>query len=273
MKNSLYLFALIAFTACEDSATDLIDERPAVISAYLYAGNNLDSIRITESNSYFGDGILQTIDDISVSVFSHEDTVELNSKGNGYYGSDDYIIEAGKEYGITFNWNDEKVSALTFVPETNEAEISDTVLYMEKTTGGFGGFGGFNLNAINLEVSWSNPDGEYYFILIENLEESPEYINEFFQNLVSQGDTLQRPFIRTEPEVTDFKPINTRRDIQEFGRHRVIVYRLNPEYAALYESVGTSSISLVSAPSNVINGHGIFTGISTDTLYFEVIKI
>jgi len=40
----------------------------------------------------------------------------------------------------------------------------------------------------------------------------------------------------------------------------------------LYETAGTSSISIASPPSNIENGLGIFTGVSSDTVYLEVIK-
>jgi len=42
--------------------------------------------------------------------------------------------------------------------------------------------------------------------------------------------------------------------------HQIIVYRVNPEYAALYQNSGNSTLSLEEPPTNIENGNGIFTG-------------
>ncbi|MEM7368673.1 MAG: hypothetical protein AAF587_08705 [Bacteroidota bacterium] len=85
-------------------------------------------------------------------------------------------------------------------------------------------------------------------------------------------DDIPRFRTISEPEITNLHTIDTRRGLQQFGTHRVIVFRVNAEYAALYESSGTSPVSLSQPPPNVENGLGIFSGISGDTLFFEVIK-
>ena len=95
-------------------------------------------------------------------------------------------------------------------------------------------------------------------------------INSLFEN----PDLPFRRFnLQTEPEVTDFYRIDPRRQLQQFGLHRVVIYRVNPEYAALYETAGSSTLSITAPPSNIENGRGIFTGVSSDTLYFEVKKL
>jgi len=59
----------------------------------------------------------------------------------------------------------------------------------------------------------------------------------------------------------------------QFGTYQIIVFRVNTEYAALFDSSVGSSLSLEEPPSNIVNGLGIFTGLSSDTLYLEVTKI
>ena len=76
----------------------------------------------------------------------------------------------------------------------------------------------------------------------------------------------------TAPQISDFYAIRTRRDLTQFGTYQIIVFRVNPEYAALYKSSGNSTLSLEEPPTNIENGFGIFTGASSDTLYLEVIK-
>lgn len=278
--NTIYitLTTLLLISACSDDITDIESSVTPVISGYLYAGHTIDSMRVTASNRYGGSTELVTLDDLEISVSDSTFTYTLTSIGNGYYRLPAVDILNNESYTLSFEWNNSTVEATTFVPAINQVTISDTTLDREQESGGFGpgGGGGFNpgqQNADNIELSWDNSNGDYYFVLIENLEEDAEYINTFFADLINQGDTLRRPFIRTEPEIVDFHIVDSRRDIQQFGRHQVVIYRLNAEYAALYETIGSSSLSLTPPPTNVENGLGIFTGISTDTVYFEVRKL
>ena len=109
------------------------------------------------------------------------------------------------------------------------------------------------------------------YVVIENIEDNPEFVNDLLAEFQANGNA-RRFFQITEPEISDFYAINALRDLTQFGTYRIIVYRVNPEYAALYETAGTSSISIASPPSNIENGLGIFTGVSSDTVYLEVIK-
>ena len=104
------------------------------------------------------------------------------------------------------------------------------------------------------------------------MEDDPTYINEILQQRLEENGALGRFMRISEPGIMDFYPINPQRDLQQFGDHRVIVYRVNPEYAALYESASNSSLNISEPPTNINNGLGIFTGISSDTLFFKVIE-
>lgn len=263
---------MVVFTCCLKDKEDLFDSTSAVLSGYLYSGNLVDSILISQSNSYSGDGIYKTIDNLDVVINDGQNDYLLNFIGNGYYQSKEIEVLSGRDYTIHFEWQGLPVTASTHVPEPKGAELSDTVLYREQVTGG-GGFGPGSFERPDpIEVSWNNSEGDYYFVQVENIEDSSEYIFTFFQELIEQGDTIGRPSFRTRPEVIDFYAIDSFNDLQRYGKHQVVVYRLNPEYAALYEQLGKSSISISTPPTNVKNGLGIFTGISTDTLYFEIRK-
>ena len=60
--------------------------------------------------------------------------------------------------------------------------------------------------------------------------------------------------------------------LTQYGTHRVILYKVNDEYAELYEFQEQDSRYFNEPPSNVINGLGIFTAFNSDTIYFEVKK-
>ena len=277
MKNnySLYILTLLALTVCACQKDDLafdVSVTP-VVSGYLYAGKPIDSLRVVASAKYGGDTLLNTLDDLEIVVSDGISTFNLINLGDGYYTHHSERIEAGRSYSLSFTLEGVTISSETFVPEFKAAVLTDTLLYREQIVSG-GGFGGFNPGEVeeNIQVTWDNSESNYYFVEIENIESEPEYINTFLQDLFQDGELPGRPLIRSEPQIVDFHVIDNRRDIQQFGRHRVIVYRLNAEYAALYETIGNSSLSIQAAPTNIVNGLGIFTGISTDTLYFTVAK-
>ena len=266
------LMSILLFCSCEETSITSLDRETPVVSSYLYAGQPLDSLRVTLSNSYAQtDTQLVTLDELDITIKEGENTFELNPFGEGYYRQSSLLIETEKSYVLEFEWKGATISATTFVPGKREAQLSTSLIEMEKitNTGGFPGGGFTQIDPI--EVSWDNPEGDYFYVLIENLETNPEYVNDFLADL--EEDLGQRFRRITEPSITDFHSINPRREITQYGTHRVIVFRVSPEYAALYQTSGTSSQSLTEPPSNIDNGLGIFTGVSSDTLYFEVKKI
>lgn len=275
MKNItcfLVLSGILLLSACEETAISSIDAETPVVSSYLYAGQSLDSLRVTLSNSYAReDTQLLTLDELEISIIEGDNSYVLTPSGEGYYQQSALIIETEKSYNLAFEWKGATISASTFVPAKRAVSLSTSLIEMEKitNTGGFPGGGFTEIDPI--EVSWDNPEGDYYYVLIENLETNPEYVNDFLADL---EENLGQRFRRiTEPDITDVYSIDPRREITQYGTHRVIVFRVSPEYAALYQTSGTSSQSLTEPPSNIENGLGIFTGVSSDTLYFEVKKI
>lgn len=270
----LLLAVACTFNACTPEEGEILDTQTAVVQAYLYAGQPVDSVRITQSYAYIrDDSTLRTLDDLQVQISDGTHTYPLVSKGNGYYVQPDLIIASEKTYTLQFNWNNHTVSAQTYVPSQREAAISTPAVSMTKITSG-SGFNPGSPEAVDpIDVSWSNPENEYYYVVIKNLEESPEYINDFLAEREQHFPGGFRRFIFIgRPQISARYTIDPRRELTQFGRYAVMVYRVNPEYAALYAVSGSSSQSITQPPTNVTNGLGIFTGVSSDTLYFEVKK-
>ena len=111
------------------------------------------------------------------------------------------------------------------------------------------------------EITWDNEDGSNYYISIDLLETIIDPVSFMFTDTVTQ--TL------STPSVTDVYNIHSR-SLRYYGNYRVVLYKVNEEYANLYESTSTSSQSLTDPYSNIENGKGIFTAFNTDTLFFEV---
>ena len=272
--KSFFLFAFLLFlNACTEESSVTLDTQTAVVEAYLFAGQPADSVRIIQSYSYARENTdLITLKELEVQISDGQQRYDLDHSTEGVYQNPEFIPQSGQTYVLTFDHNGETVRSETYVPQKRTISISKASVRLEKIRdiGEFidSGFGG-DQDAI--EVEWDNSEGDYYYVVIENMEDNPEFVNDLLAEFQANGNAL--PFFQiTEPEISNFYAISTRRDLTQFGTYRIIVYRVNPEYAALYETAGTSSISIASPPSNIENGLGIFTGVSSDTVYLEVIK-
>jgi len=116
-----------------------------------------------------------------------------------------------------------------------------------------------------VKLGWTNNDEGYYMVVIENTEKTPVPIYDFGNKVVPGR------FFRNEPTQSNQYEIPSM-NFQYYGKHRLILYHLNPEYAELYKDNGNSSQNLTNPATNVKNGLGIFTGLNADTLMLNVVK-
>ena len=255
----------ISFYACQDDEGASPTTETAVVEAYLFAGKLIDTVKISQSLSYSSsDSLISTLDDLEVFVSDDINSVQLDFIGNGTYQNLDLRIQNGQSYSLEFEYNERLITADTYVPDQKKVTASTDEITMDKIESGT--FPDFSNLPDPIELEWENPEGDYYYVVVENTEEDPETINELFEDF---GIAFN---FTSDPEIMDFYAINPRREIQQFGRHRIIVFRVNPEYAALYETSGTTSTTIAEPPSNVDNGLGLFTGVSSDTLWLNVKK-
>ncbi|MCB0641619.1 MAG: DUF4249 family protein [Phaeodactylibacter sp.] len=259
------LFALLFIAACTDEDSSLQTTDTAVVEAYLFAGQSLDTVKIFQSTSYASDDSTRIpLDGLLVALSDGTDTFQLESVGEGLYQGLDFQIQSGRSYALAFAYNQSTVSAETYVPTLKEATASTSEITMSKIEAGT--FPNFDEMPDPIELEWDNTEGDYFYVVVQNIEDDPEVINELFED---EGRGFR--FI-SEPQITDFYVIEPRREIQQFGMHRIVIFRVNPEYAALYETSSTTSTTITQPPSNVVNGLGLFTGVSSDTLFLNVKK-
>lgn len=262
------ILAISLLEACDQTSIEEIETKTAVIEGYLFAGQTLDSLKISQSFSYSqSESEIVFLEGLDVTLSDGNSQYILTSLGNGIYQNTDVLLETEKSYNLEFTWEGKLVSADTYIPGKREAILSVPEIEVPKIE-----IGESNtiLREIDpVEITWENNEGDYYYVLVKNLEDDPEYVNE--SSAVNGGGF--RPVFISEPKITDLHEINVFRDLIQYGTYEVIVSRVNPEYAALYESSGSSTISLEEVTTtNIKNGLGIFTGVSSDTLYLEVIK-
>ncbi len=268
--NVLFLvFTLSVFSACdEDNTLEIIDE--LTVEAFLHVGQSLDSVK-------FGKVIpLDSLEAfpapnelLPIVTTENGESFILSFTGvDGIYGNPDLVIEEDKVYRLEIDFNGKTVSAETYTPfQPQNLLLSDTELERAKIED----FTDLQDMTIPnpIELNWEGEEGAYYFVNVKNIEDDPEVINILFE----EGMGPQRPDFLTEPSINNFYTIDSFRDLTHFGKYEVTVYQVNPEYVALYEDNTSGTGSLNEIRTNVQNGFGIFTGVNSETVFFEVKKL
>ncbi|MBX2815121.1 MAG: DUF4249 domain-containing protein [Saprospiraceae bacterium] len=268
--NINYIIAVLICTFLGTGCTEKLNlnefASQPIVEAFLYAGHEIDSIEVRLTTSYAEeDSVISGLSDLTIMLEEGANKYILDAIGNGFYR---YPIKAVADqvYTLRFEYNEQTVEAETYVPPLHQAEIETNRIGMTRIdlSGGPGGFGQIDFPD-PIAITWDNSNSEHYYVSMANIETESDPV------ISRNGEVIQRRRrMITEPQIIDNHIINPRADLSEFGTYQIIVYRVGPEYVSLFESTGTTSISLNDPPTNVENGLGIFAGISTDTLYLEV---
>ena len=78
-----------------------------------------------------------------------------------------------------------------------------------------------------VNLSWDNPDESYHLIVIEYLESEPDLINANMADMELPTQTTSSPIVVPGYNMN-------MRSIFYFGTYRIILYKINQEYADLY---------------------------------------
>lgn len=272
MKNIhfiLFVFAWLGLNSCaKEAALPTVDE--ITVQAFLHAGQPLDTVtfgRVIPLDSLEAE--IAPDDLLPVVKTETGESFPLYFLGEtGKYGNPDLLIEGDKAYSLELDYNGQTITAETYVPTAPQnVTLTDTLIERAKITD----FTDLQNQTIPdpIQVDWAGEVGAWYFVHVRNMEDDPEPVNELFSG---GGGNFQRPDFLTEPSTNPFYLIDVFRDITHYGQYEVIVYRVNPEYVALYEDNTEGSGSLNEIRTNVQNGFGIFTGVNSARVFFEVKK-
>jgi hypothetical protein len=269
-KIIIVQIVLFLLAACEKSALTTASDsisRP-VVEAYLSPGQTSE-VKITYQLAFGStDTLVQPIQDLNVTIEADGVVHPLfySAIDSTYLAEDSWQVEAGKTYRLRFSFNGSQISAETTIPQQPEQFSASATTIAIPQIGNPGSGEGMPNFPDPIELSWSNTDGAYYLVVVENLESNPEAIFE-----VTDGNRPPRPTFRSEPEQNSSFEVGFQ-NFTYYGQHQVVLYRLNAEYASLYDDNGNSSQNLTTPYSNIVGGLGIFTGLNADTLMIKVTK-
>jgi hypothetical protein len=268
MKKYLIFLLPIAFLfGCTEDSALIPESNLVVVQAYLYANESVNDIRLTSTVVIDADTIdAPAISDAQIFLIKNGQQYDLISTpdkaGYYYYPENDLHVDVGDNFRIVIDYDEKFVSAETIVPEApNGLSISDSVLEIIDIFE-LGTFDRSIMDSAIVEVSWENQEGDLFFIVLDNVEKNPIEIESRFPSFPNR-------FI-SQPINRDSFPLNFR-IVTHYGKHRLKLYRINPEYADLYESRDQDSRDLNEPLTNIENGLGIFCAFNCDSVFFMVV--
>lgn len=258
------LITLIMFSGCKKEENKEFTDSP-IIESYLQTGHYL-AVKITRQIPFSSDVVYSSddINNLSLKVLYNNTTHILEPLGDGKYIDSSIIVSEGSSYNLNFEYNSKNVTAYTYVPlKPLNVALSTTVMVIEKVDLSAGMPTSPPTMPDPITLTWSNSDGSYYLITVENMETTLEAIRDFGDKAPPGNIFKKSPTNSSAEEIRSM-------EFQYYGQHRIIIYHVLPDYAALYNANSTSSQNLTNPSTSIINGYGIFTGLNSDTLFVEV---
>ena len=264
------LVALTGLLACSDPMTGPDDEtRQVVVEAFLFAGEPVDHVRLTQTVPLGEDPALAaTVDDAIVALVRGPERwllSRLEEPGTYGYPGDDLEVREGDVFRIEVEAFGRTATGQTAVPgPLDGVELDRYRLEVPELTPGR--FQPGVLQTLQVTVTWENPDASLHFVDVEGMDPEAESI---FPDFIRQG--VGRFRIRSAPTEENFHAIGLQQ-LEHLGRHRAIVYRVNQEYTDLYNNRVQDSRDLNKPPSNIRGGLGVFSAFSSVAREFELVR-
>ena len=266
MKNILILALSLTMgllTSCgKELITPITADNVAIVESYLFAGDSVITIKVTKILP-FSENYIEATENISGLLLLINGTA-LTETSSGIYTMplDEKRIQPGETYFLKFLYASDTVSSTTVIPEKPlNFSISSNEIYTDRITSSGGGMP--TSPPADLTLSWENADESYYYVVIQYLENTRDYINYRSESL-DLSDT------------TSISPINTSetrlgtRNLNFFGSYRIILFKVNDDFADLYSQTAVNSNNITNPVTTIKNGFGVFTGMASDTVYLEV---
>lgn len=245
--------------SCQPVETNPSVESRPVVEAYLAPGQGA-SMRVSRQTVFATGDSISPILGLKPTLFANGEPYSMVEEPTDSTYRASLELKAGDIYQVQFEYAGLSITSSTTIPEPpRNTSVSDSVLVIPPINSSAPG--SIPTFPDPISVTWDNPDGSYYLVVAQNVEENPSSIN--------SGRFGQAFTFRSNPIQTNTFQLNARQ-FQYYGKHWIILFRINDEYVSLYQDNGSSSLTLKIPYTNISNGLGIFTGINADTVLLNV---
>ena len=276
--KKIYFFAAIfgigmgLFTSCDSDNASIPGGAKAIVEAYLIPNQPI-TIKVKKEIAYNENvtNVETFISGLNITVIGDVKTYLLKPFQDTLYKSDDNVrLKMGVTYSLSFVYNGKTVSASTIIPTkpTGLASNLSSVVRTRQVITTMGGFARDVDGNQEVNLTWSNPNNEFHFVVADNTEVKPDLIITLPTTSTATVNNFQRRF-RSQPVQGVTTTLRSQQFLY-FGKYNLVLLKVNPDYAALYNTSGTTSQNISTPPTTITNGLGIFTGINADTLKFQV---
>jgi hypothetical protein len=263
--NTMGVIAIGAFLlgGCSDG-TGSTATSDIVVRGYLYAGQPVDDIQLTSSLAIGAtDTVGPPVSDAVVRLTRNGVSFLLagDPARPGYYRyeENDLQVASGDQFGLSAIRAGQEASATTTVPNKPHAITSSAETLGVSLRAMFGSFKEVYSDD-SIVVSWSGADGDLYYTLVKNVDANPVAIT---TDTLRGFDFMSQPTSQVRYQV----PV---RQLRHTGQYRLLVYRVNQEYADLYRSRQQDNRTLNEPFTNIRNGLGVFSAFAADSVVFYV---
>lgn len=269
----LFALALGILSACEEVSTSIPGGAKAIVEAYLIPNKPI-TLKVKKEIAYSEDLANKEtfIAGLSIKVTGTDgSSYALKPFQDTLYVSDSSVkLKVGVTYNLSFDYNGKTVSASTIIPTKPTGVASDikSIVRTRQVITATGGFGRDLDENVDVNLSWTNPNNEYHFVVADNIESKLDLVVTLPTSSSTTVTDFNRRF-RSQPVQGTATRLRSQQ-FEYFGRYNIVVLKVNPDYAALYNTSGTTSQNISTPPTTITNGLGIFTGVNADTLAFLV---
>ena len=271
---TLALATLVLLAACDSVDSGEFDD-PIVVEAFLFAEEPIDDIYLSSVLPIDSEDTLATpINDADVRLVKDGTAYTLmpsSTEGFYHYPGDDLTVETGDVFQLEVEYGSTRITAETTVPAPPTGiTMSVTRITVPEVGDDFFAIRELfqALNQDNtLSVTWDNPEAESYFVALEApANDNPDYLlPEFIR------DRFGGFRIVTEPTTANFYDIPIF-SLEVIGSYTTTVYRINQEYADLYENREQDSRDLNEPPTNIDGGLGVFSAFNGRSITFQIVR-
>ena len=276
MKKTLLfsLASLLLLAACDTTDPNEADEL-LVVEAFLYAGEPIDDIHLSTVIPLDSEDSLGTpINDADVRLIKDGITYALTpsgSDGSYFYSGTDLSVETDDVFRLEVDRGGTHITAETTVPPAPTG-VTMAVTEVRVPSAGEDFRASRTLfqslfQENTLSVTWDNPEAESYFVTLETpASDAPDYLLPEFVREIFSGFRLV-----TQPTTANFFDIPIL-SLEVTGTYQTTVYRINQEYADLYENREQDSRDLNEPPTNVEGGLGVFSAFHGGSVTFRLVR-